>query len=43
MGMNDPDWPGDDEAALTYVGTPALHLVIESWPPGTGWRRDLRY
>lgn len=31
------------EAALTYVGTPADHLVIESWHPGTGWRRDLRY
>jgi hypothetical protein len=31
------------EAALTYVGTPADHLVIESWHPGRGWRRDLRY
>jgi hypothetical protein len=31
------------EAALTYVGTPADHLVIESWHDGRGWRRDLRY
>jgi hypothetical protein len=31
------------EVALTYVGTPADHLVIESWHPGRGWRRDLRY
>jgi hypothetical protein len=31
------------EAVLTYVGTPADHLVIESWHDGRGWRRDLRY
>ena len=31
------------EAVLTYVGTPADHLVIESWHPGGGWRRELRY
>jgi Pyridoxamine 5'-phosphate oxidase len=31
------------EAALTYVGTPADHLVIESWHQGRGWRRELRY
>jgi hypothetical protein len=31
------------EAVLTYVGTPADHLVIESWHEGRGWRRDLRY
>jgi hypothetical protein len=30
------------EAALTYVGTPADHLVIESWHPGPGWRRRTR-
>jgi hypothetical protein len=31
------------EAVLTYVGTPADHLVIESWHQGDGWRRELRY
>ncbi|MGX7675927.1 pyridoxamine 5'-phosphate oxidase family protein [Plantactinospora sp. DSM 117369] len=30
------------ELVLTYVGTPADHLVIESWHPGTGWRRRTR-
>jgi hypothetical protein len=30
------------EIALTYVGTPADHLVIESWHEGTGWRRHTR-
>ncbi len=30
------------EAALTYVGTPADHLVIESWHEGRGWRRRTR-
>jgi hypothetical protein len=30
------------EVALTYVGTPADHLVIESWHEGTGWRRRTR-
>jgi hypothetical protein len=30
------------EAVLTYVGTPADHLVIESWHPGRGWRRRSR-
>lgn len=27
------------EAALNYVGTPADHLVIESWQPAHGWQR----
>lgn len=30
------------EVALTYVGTPADHLVIESWHPGRGWERKTR-
>ena len=30
------------EAVLTYVGTPADHLVIESWQPGRGWQRRTR-
>jgi hypothetical protein len=30
------------EAVLTYVGTPADHLVIESWHPGRGWQRRTR-
>lgn len=30
------------EVVLTYVGTPADHLVIESWHPGPGWRRRTR-
>lgn len=30
------------EVALTYVGTPADHLVIESWHEGTGYRRRTR-
>jgi hypothetical protein len=30
------------EVALTYLGTPADHLVIESWHEGTGWRRRTR-
>lgn len=30
------------EVALTYLGTPADHLVIESWHPGVGWRRRTR-
>ena len=30
------------EAALTYVGTPADHLVIESWHAGRGWQRRTR-
>jgi hypothetical protein len=30
------------EVALTYLGTPADHLVIESWHEGTGWRRQTR-
>jgi hypothetical protein len=30
------------EAVLTYVGTPADHLVIESWHPGRGWERRTR-
>ncbi|HEV7899785.1 MAG TPA: pyridoxamine 5-phosphate oxidase [Planosporangium sp.] len=30
------------EVALTYVGTPADHLVIESWHPGRGWQRRTR-
>jgi hypothetical protein len=27
------------EVVLTRVGTPADHLVIESWHPGRGWER----
>jgi hypothetical protein len=30
------------EVALTYVGSPADHLVIESWHEGTGYRRRTR-
>ena len=30
------------EVALTYVGTPADHLVIESWHSGRGWERRTR-
>lgn len=30
------------ELVLTYVGTPADHLVIESWHPGRGWERRTR-
>jgi hypothetical protein len=30
------------EVALTRVGTPADHLVIESWHEGRGWRRRTR-
>lgn len=30
------------EVALTYVGTPADHLVIESWHSGRGWQRMTR-
>lgn len=30
------------EVTLTYVGTPADQLVIESWREGTGWRRRTR-
>lgn len=30
------------EVTLTYVGTPADHLVIESWHEGQGWRRRTR-
>lgn len=30
------------EVALTYLGTPADHLVIESWHPGRGWERRTR-
>ena len=30
------------EVALTYVGTPADHLVIESWHEGSGYRRRTR-
>jgi hypothetical protein len=31
-----------DEVTLTYVGTPADHLVIESWHAGRGHRRRTR-
>ncbi|MGH7912066.1 MAG: pyridoxamine 5'-phosphate oxidase family protein [Candidatus Dormibacteraceae bacterium] len=31
-----------EEVVLTYVGTPADHLVIESWHPGRGWGRRTR-
>jgi len=30
------------EVVLTYVGTPADHLVIETWHPGRGWQRRTR-
>jgi hypothetical protein len=30
------------EVALTHVGTPADHLVIESWHEQGGWRRRTR-
>jgi pyridoxamine 5'-phosphate oxidase-like protein len=30
------------EAVLTHVGTPADHLVIESWHPGRGWQKRMR-
>jgi hypothetical protein len=30
------------ELVLTYVGTPADHLVIESWHPARGWERRTR-
>jgi hypothetical protein len=30
------------EVALTYVGEPADHLVIESWHVGTGYQRRMR-
>lgn len=30
------------EVVLTYVGSPADHLVIESWHPGRGWERRIR-
>jgi hypothetical protein len=30
------------EAVLTYVGTPADHLVIESWHEGRGYQRRTR-
>ena len=30
------------EVALTRLGTPADHLVIESWHEGTGYRRRTR-
>lgn len=30
------------EVVLTYVGTPADHLVIESWHPERGWQRLTR-
>jgi hypothetical protein len=30
------------EVALTHVGDPADHLVIESWHPGRGYRRRTR-
>jgi hypothetical protein len=30
------------EVVLTYVGTPADHLVIESWHPSRGWERGTR-
>ncbi|MGI8715878.1 MAG: pyridoxamine 5'-phosphate oxidase family protein [Solirubrobacteraceae bacterium] len=30
------------EVSLTYVGTPADHLVIESWHEGRGWERRTR-
>ncbi len=30
------------DVALTYVGSPADHLVIESWHEGRGWQRRTR-
>jgi hypothetical protein len=30
------------EVALTYLGIPADHLVIESWHESVGWRRQTR-
>jgi hypothetical protein len=30
------------EVVLTYLGTPADHLVIESWHPDRGWQRRTR-
>jgi Pyridoxamine 5'-phosphate oxidase len=30
------------EVVLTYVATPADHLVIETWHPGRGWQRRTR-
>lgn len=30
------------EVALTYLGEPADHLVIDSWHVGRGWRRRTR-
>jgi len=30
------------EVVLTYVGTPADHLVVESWHPNRGWERRTR-
>lgn len=30
------------DVVLTYVGTPADHLVIETWHPGRGWQRRTR-
>ena len=30
------------EIALTYLGDPADHLVIESWRPDSGWLRRTR-
>ena len=30
------------EVVLTYVGTPADHLVIESWHADRGWERRTR-
>src|ERR1700712_6005384 len=30
------------EVALTYLGVPKDHLVIESWHPGVGWQRRTR-
>jgi hypothetical protein len=30
------------EVVLTYVGTLADHLVIESWDPGRSWERRTR-
>lgn len=30
------------EVVLTCVGTPADHLVIESWQPERGWERRTR-
>lgn len=46
-----PDTPFEDagffridirEVTLTYVGTPADHLVIESWHAGRGHQRHTR-